>query len=340
MKVVIYPADDGACGQYRMLYPAAAMQAAGYDVVVAEDNSPVKDGLANQDANGEWTIHAGQIPDADVVVIQRPSAVKGPSIMRYLKSQGVRTVVELDDNFHALTSRNRAWYAYQKFAQEKGSGMSIAALSKSVALADRVVVSTPALAKTYSTDVVMRNCIPESFLSTFKDVVPRTLGWSGSMAVHGGDLEVVGIGVRQALDHTGWDFRVVGEGQGVDEELGLEGRVPDTGWLPMNAYLMQVASLAAAIAPLADDQFNRSKSWLKSLEYAALGVPHVTSDLPEYRALGAGLVAGKPKQWRSALLKIMTDEQFREDLIIEGRKIAERYTYEQFAHEWWRAWTE
>ena len=38
-----------------------------------------------------------------------------------------------------------------------------------------------------------------------------------------------------------------------------------------------------AVAPLVDTPFNRCKSDLKILEYSALGLPVIASDLPQYR---------------------------------------------------------
>lgn len=334
-KVVVYPADSGACGLYRILYPAETLIGLGYPVSVADNNSPVTDGVANRIAEEDWEIMSGTIPDCDIVVLQRPASVKAPSIIRYLKKHGIRVVVELDDNFLALTSRNQAWSLYHR----KGSGQSIAALSKCVSLADRVVVSTPSLGAAYSTDVVMENCIPESFLSVPRQPEFGVLGWTGSMSVHTGDLNVVGIGVRDALRISGWDFRVVGESRGVGEELLIEGEIPQTGWLPMSDYRVEVARLGAAIAPITDDAFNRGKSWLKTLEYGAFGVPCVASALPEYERLGVALIADKPKRWKSLLAAVMTDDQLRVDLIAEGRRIAALHTYELRAEEWWDAWT-
>ena len=80
-------------------------------------------------------------------------------------------------------------------------------------------------------------------------------------------------------------------------------------------------------------------SWLKPLEYAALGVPCVTADMPEYRRLGVGIQASKPKHWKAALIKLMTDEQARSDVVAHGLETAAQWTYEARADQWWDAWT-
>ena len=64
-------------------------------------------------------------------------------------------------------------------------------------------------------------------------------------------------------------------------------------------YTSSVAELGVGLVPLLDSAFNRAKSWLKGLEYAALGVPFVASPTPEYvklAGLGAGLLADDPFQ--------------------------------------------
>lgn len=335
MRVLLIPADRGACGRYRMLYPADAVVAAGHDVIIRDDGDRVVDNaLVWREEGKPDEIHAADIPECDVAVFQRPASSKAVPIMRFYKRQGVRVVIELDDNIHAIPPTNQSWWAYRHPESNTRN------MTECLKLADRIVVSTPDLARAYGTDVIVENCIPDWYAGIKTGAAERTLGWGGSLAVHRHDLRVVGGGLVEAMRaEPGWTFTVIGESKGVGRELGFESDPPETGWIPINEYLEAMSRLTIGIAPLADNVFNRGKSWLKALEYAALGVPCIVSDLPEYRRLGVGEAVSKPKHWKAALRKLMGDPEARADQVAHNIEVARRWTYEANAERWWEAWT-
>lgn len=58
------------------------------------------------------------------------------------------------------------------------------------------------------------------------------------------------------------------------------------------------------LAPLLDTSFNRNKSDLKFLEYSALGLPVIASDVPPYAEItahGGRTVANSPEEWMAAI---------------------------------------
>ena len=335
MKTVrLMPADASGCGYYRMIYPASACRDAGYPVVVDIDAKHEVVAKRNTQTNEFKIVSGPELPE-DVIVFQRPSTNRALAMVEYMKAQGHEIVVELDDNFYALSARNQAWHAYQTADQ------NVVWLRRCCELADRIVVSTPELGAVYQASAVVENCVPELYLtigrSPREDREMKVLGWSGTLAVHKDDLDVVGGGVDQALRTTRWPFYVIGEPNGVGEELGI-GKVGGTGWMPMDKYPHAVAGLDLAIAPIADTAFNRSKSWIKPLEYAALGVPCVVSPSDEYRRLGVGRIAAKPRHWKAALTALMTSHQAYDEAVAEGLEIAEKWTYQANASRWYDAW--
>jgi glycosyltransferase involved in cell wall biosynthesis len=67
-----------------------------------------------------------------------------------------------------------------------------------------------------------------------------------------------------------------------------------------------------ALAPLLDTPFNRSKSALKFLEYSALGLPSICSDVPAYRSAvrngETGILAiNDAVRWRESLESTLSD---------------------------------
>jgi GT2 family glycosyltransferase/glycosyltransferase involved in cell wall biosynthesis len=66
------------------------------------------------------------------------------------------------------------------------------------------------------------------------------------------------------------------------------------------------------LVPLADSAFNRSKSVIKTLDYAALGLAVLASDMPVYRGSladgpGGMLVANDPDDWYAAISLLVRD---------------------------------
>jgi glycosyltransferase involved in cell wall biosynthesis len=91
-------------------------------------------------------------------------------------------------------------------------------------------------------------------------------------------------------------------------------------------YVRRLVTLAPDIglAPLRDTPFNRAKSDIKALEYAALGAAGVLSDLaPTGRGGRAPGDSGRtdPRDWEEAVSRLVADEPFRRK--IAGRARAE-----------------
>jgi glycosyltransferase involved in cell wall biosynthesis len=190
--------------------------------------------------------------------------------------------------------------------------------------------------------VVLPNRVPERLLPMPRESDGRTLGWGGLASGHPGDLQAAHGGAGRALAGSGWRFLVIGPAEGVRIGLGLTQAVDATGGLSLEGYHEALGSLDVGIAPLNPSPFNRAKSGLKCLEYAARGVPYVASPSPEYTLLageGVGLLATDALQWRRHLTDLMQDETLREHHREHGRAvIAEKHTYERHGHLWPEAW--
>jgi glycosyltransferase involved in cell wall biosynthesis len=74
--------------------------------------------------------------------------------------------------------------------------------------------------------------------------------------------------------------------------------------VPFDIYPQTLAALGldVALAPLAANRFNECKSNLRLLEYGALGVPVVATDIVPYRCgLPVTLVRNRPVAWIDAV---------------------------------------
>jgi GT2 family glycosyltransferase/glycosyltransferase involved in cell wall biosynthesis len=84
-------------------------------------------------------------------------------------------------------------------------------------------------------------------------------------------------------------------------------------------WIAQQAKWDIGLAPLADTPFNRCKSWIKTLDYGALGLAIAASDVTPYRdsiADGEGglLIPNRPENWYVALSRLIRDAELRSKL--------------------------
>ena len=211
--------------------------------------------------------------------------------------------------------------------------------------ATMVTVSTPSLLKIYAAHgrgVVIPNCVPELFLS-MQRVDSGVIGWGGSVHSHPDDLQVVGTSMRR-LQSEGHIFQVVGPGDGVREALELPNEPLATGNVAIEDWAASLSILGVGITPLAITRFNNSKSWLKPLEKASVGVPSVMSPLPEYARLhrdyGVGVLAEKPAQWYREVKRLAEDEAYRHEVSERSRAGAAQWTVEKNSWRVLEAWHE
>lgn len=346
VKVLVLPADDGGVGHYRLTWPGEALIAQGADVTVAgvEDDSGLHGLYMERDHGPDELMALEAPPDADVVVVQRPLQRDRVRLIRLLQLAGARVVVEIDDDFGALHPRNVSWRSCHP---QHSPHRNWVHLSEACHIADLVTCSTPALAERYGRHgrvVVIPNHVPERYLTIERDLQAGGpfVGWTGSIQTHPTDLQVTRGAVQRAMAGSSAMFVVVGPGTGVREALSLDEPPLTAGWLPLDRYPEAMAQLDVGIAPLDDIAFNQGKSWLKGLEYAALGVPFVASTTEDYvrlHARGAGLLAAKPKDWVRHLRRLIGSEDERADLAAAGRAVAAGLTIEGNADRWWDAWS-
>lgn len=311
----------------------------------------VKPGDKSGHIEGEWIDYGNRFswsrmsdPDADVVVFQRPFGKHMFHAILELQRRGVRVVCEIDDDADAVDPRHPFWRSIQPSVRPDHNRDW---LRWACEVADLVTVTTPALARRYGGHgrvSILPNYVPARLLNVkrTRDGGAAVIGWTGTVASHPNDLQVMRGGLQQALNDTGATFMVVGDGQDVGRAAGI-GRDPiSTGWLPYEAYVQEVANLDVGIAPLDMTPFNEAKSWLRMLDMSAVGVAVVASPTGpnrEFADLAGGLLAGKPRDWRSHIKRLVLDVDYRVDTATQARTaVAESFTIEQRCGMWWESW--
>lgn len=340
MRVVVHPADEGGCGHYRLIFPATVLAQQGADVVVTADAYRA---VWQPSVFGDRIVDLADTVDADVVVLQRPMHRNKVELIDALQARGVAVVVEIDDDFHALHRRNPAWSETNPLTSRD---MNRDWLMRACGRADLVTCTTAAIAARYGGHgrvAVLPNLVPAWYLQVERERLcdEVVVGWTGSVSTHPGDLNVTLGGVAAAVDETDAVFAVVGTGEGVQKALQLAERPVTTGWLPIALYPRAMAAFDVGIVPLTLSAFNDAKSWLKMLEFAALGVPVVASPTSPNQALydvGVGVLTNDSRGWQRHVASYAKDEQLRAEVAGRGRAAAASLTYEAHAERWLDAW--
>ncbi len=278
---------------------------------------------------------AEAIPECDLLVIERhtlwPYERQLDNFSRLLsrcRERGVPVIYELDDNLLDLR-RGEPWETYP------GDSLRAAALFL-VRHADGVIVSTQVLSDRLShlrqDVVVVPNALDERIFGSppkapSGESPSLTIGYMGTLT-HEADLRMVLAPLRALLRRHAGKVRLelVGgaEGRRVASLFGgLPFRMREPGredpYPKFVPWMRQHVHWNVAIAPLEDDAFTRGKSDLKYLDYGALGIPGVFSDVGPYRGTvrhgETGLLAAnEPEAWSEALESIVCDAALRKRL--------------------------
>lgn len=280
--------------------------------------------------------------DFDVIVGQRicmadgegggPAAIWAHEVT---KDRDVLSVYELDDDLLNVDPSNPAADFFNDPATQQN-------IKLCVQESDLVTVSTEPLREQmlkYNPNVkVVPNYIDIDLLNIErKEPGPTiTIGWCGS-ATHEMDFAPMGeeLGITMGmLPQT----RFMTIGGNFTHGLPID-RVRALGWISTPRKIFkQVAKFDIGIAPLINHPFNESKSYIKALEYAALGIPCVASNVGPYKEFVehgvTGFLVDKPGDWKEYITLLVKDEGLRREIGAAARRKADRYTIQGNAWRW------
>jgi glycosyltransferase involved in cell wall biosynthesis len=344
VKIYAYPADSSGCGHFRIIWPAEELKRRGHDITIMPPESRE---LGAEITNG--VVKSVKLPpDADVIVLQRVSHKYLAQAVAVMRRQGVAVVMDIDDDLSSIHPNNPAW----KMLHPKTGGGTVTQdhswhhVETAARNATLTVVSSDALALKYRGvhgSRVIPNFVPNHY-TEIEHEDSDVIGWCGSAWTHPDDGPEVGPAVAR-LVNNGAKFRFAGPREHVARAFGIaDDDVEATGPLSIADWPHAVARIGIGVAPLADTKFNAAKSYLKPLEYAALGIPCVMSPRAEYVKLheqtGIGVLAERPKEWYRELRQLVEDAPYRRFRGIQARVAAQGLTYARHAHRWLEVWEE
>lgn len=310
----VHAIEDGtACGYYRVRMPFDAMRAAGIEATYANE---------------------GEAPEGAILVGQR---VGGPgSNLHWLKAwRRSRLVWETDDDLWTVDALNRR--AVRHFTTE-----TLDAIEQVARFAHLITVSTEPLAEAmrrFNPNVVT---IPNHVEDRLFDIErPRrdrlTIGWAGGDSHHRDWLHVAPALRRFMVRNPAVDLHTIGANYQIATKM-PRSQSRHTSWSVDLFDYYRTIDFDIGIAPLAPIEFNRSKSHIKALEYAALGIPVVASDLDPYRDFVVDGVTGflvrRDHEWAQRLRDLVNDEAMRAEMGAAAKAHARRYAISEGWHLW------
>jgi len=333
----IFAGHDGGsgCAWYRVFLPLRELERHGHEVTWRSAG----------DEEGNVPVTLRDMEGHDIILGQRYNHHRGLQVWRRARGPFSRLVYEIDDDVFNVGPEN--FQAYHLF----GKGEIRDAVTHSAEVADLISVTTEHLAgvmreRTGNENIaVLPNYIPAWVCDHQRRRRDRPVaGWMGG-ASHGNDAGIIAGPVRRFLRRfPGWDLRLGGTDfrptfAAAPERMGF------TPWIPVaqdpEGFYGSI-DFDIGLAPLTGTEFDLSKSFIKALEYAALGIPVIASDAGPYRDFvvhgETGFLVKYEHEWLKYLSELAGDEALREKMGSAARELARQHTIEEHWQEWERAY--
>ncbi|WP_394128941.1 glycosyltransferase [Shewanella maritima] len=305
---------------------------------------------------GEWDVNemlGEELPkpsDYNAVVIQRDiahiSQHKLESWLTCWKEKNNKLIFEIDDDLFEVKALKERGFAGDAEKLKK----RIIFLAKS---ADLVTVSTEKLKELlleYNNNVrIVPNFLDEKLWEIGNESVgckdsyikkegdPIRIGYIGT-PTHDSDLKIIQSAMNRLKSEFGSkiEIEVIGAYHKTSPLFGSKVALPKANdYTSFVKWLHKRVHWDIGVIPLKDDDFNLSKSNLKFLEYTALDLAIVCSDVPTYKGIAEHgkncLVASNNEQaWYQAVKTLIVNDNFRESIRENAYKdISENYTVEK-----------
>jgi glycosyltransferase involved in cell wall biosynthesis len=355
--------DTSAVGHYRIIQPLTKVMEQGLASVH----------LYNFKENGHDYARMTECIDvADIIILPRPHNEKWFEIMKAIRKVGKAIVIDHDDDVFNLSPLN-PYYKYIGVNEVKLEGSDeylwhdgmttvdgkkvMFDIEKNMRTrdmlriccnkADAISVTTDILAETFSNHnkntVVLPNLID---LNLFKPLpLKKTdrvrIMWQGGHS-HYGDIYLIKDVFRRIIEkYDNVDFVIFGQYfKGVFKEIPPE-RIKHEPWVQHVAYPYRLPALNCdiGIAPLEDNQFNKNKSCIKYLEYGAVGMPTVASNVSPYKEViqdgQNGFLANNDDEWVDKVGRLIEDVELRDKMAKEAyNEISGNHCADKFAFKW------
>lgn len=338
MHVVYFFADNGSewnCSQWRCVIPANALNRSGKHKADLLHISK----LANPDPHTVKICEA-----ADVIVVERMILYSLAPAIEHLKRLGKILVLTFDDAYHLITPFNPAYPYWIEGRAGKDSNdvvfspLPLEQFGFMLPLFDGITVPSQILADDYH-EYAPTEVLPNYLdwpLYQYAESVPRApefadkivIGWGMSMShIESFVNSHVLTGLMRALaKRPNACVNVLGDPRIYEMIMLPVGRKLYQPYVPFNLWPSYLKTVDIGLAPLAGE-YDRRRSWIKPLEYCALGIPWIASDNDSYNEIGkyGVTVPNTPDAWEWALLDMIDNlERYRARAKVKPLQFAQK----------------
>ena len=346
-------ADSGACGYYRVINPLHLLKRLGANV------------------RYEHTVKLGDFREADVILAPRQFNPDAYEMLRMLQWEGKKIIFEIDDDLHHVLPSSPAYTVFHPGAQ------SLEFLEKGLSNAHGVTVTTQELKQVYSrfnsnievvpnfidfsqrdwnVDVTWKGGYPvfepKPIVKPEKWKGKTVILWSGGSS-HKTDLDLLFKDIGQILKNYPETLFAYYGAKELFDASNKPGHIPAdrVEFLETRHFIDHPQGLFGAdigLAPIQGCEFNIHKSCLKVIEGFSAGMAMVASCVGPYARLYSEypesfLMVGQSDacyaDWYSAIEELVKDENLRNSLQVQGRKLAiEKFSLENNIDLWPKAW--
>ena len=332
------PLQPNGCAWYRCLLPMRELEKYNWRVGLGLPQFSKEHGFG-MILQKDKAVHGW-----DILVFKLLMRKEIASAMPIAKSLGQKIVVDIDDFFDGLDESNQAFASTDPKRNEDNNREHYNSI---INQADAIITSTPFLYDYYSTKhkhvYLVRNGIDLDRWTRRTDRAVRrpTIGWVGATPWRSRDLETLSSWIGPFMKKNNLLFHHSGYTRNsplAREQLNIDKqRCTDSPLCPIREYPKLFTKMDIGIVPLNDLPFNHAKSYIKGLEYAAAGVPFVSSYSPEYQYLadaGVGRVARSAEEWQYHLSELINPQLRKDEADVNYEILKENFTMTQTGADW------
>lgn len=311
-SLIAYRGDRAACWFYRIHAPM---------IHVAKNN---KTDFGVTVASSIGKDHIGEY---DLAILQRQYKMDVFSPISEMKKVGTKLIYEIDDDLFHIPKWNPAYEVLGARKVQDG-------IKTFLGQVDAMFVTTEPLKDVYKNYCEKIYVLPNSLEYEFifpgkKDTVKPVVCWQGS-TTHEKDLEIARKGFEQIAADDSLIFKMwCGYIQHTRKPIF---DIPNSEVLPLTPFegffqMFGQVGTHIGLAPLSANQFNKSKSNLKFLEYTAYNAVTVASNFGPYKDTiedgETGILVSDNREWYDIVMWLLENEDEYNRILQNAKRVVE-----------------
>lgn len=308
-SIMVYRGDKAACFFYRCFCPFGKLAQVHKDQYTVYISSVITKEHLNE--------------TYDVIVLQRQHTKEVYDAVMTMRRKGPKLIYEIDDDLFNIPDWNPARAILGVKLVQDG-------IKRFLGTVDAMFVSTEYLVGIYKNYCKKIYVLPNSLNTEFfykspNNAIKKIVCWQGSMT-HYKDVAIAEKGFAALAKNKDIMFKLW---CGFNKEYKPLFDFPGAYVMPLvpfEAFYAMFSTIdgCVGLAPLSTVPFNRSKSNLKWLEYAAQGMVTVATDFGPYQDIDdgvTGVLIQDNHDWYDAVMDLVNNDDKRQTMLTNATKI-------------------